>query len=354
MILTDNNQTNRQETNSVNFAVIGAGISGLTLANKMNALGYTIAVIEKARGTGGRLSSKRVKNSNQQTMAFDLGCTSFSGKSAEFKAQLDYWHQVGVLAPWLTDKQGYSHYVACSRNSSLTRYLSQGIDCYFSTQITEIKMHNGLWELLYIDSTDGSESRIYADNVVFATPSVQALALVPRQLEMKARLTDVTNEPQWVLAVEVSNPDLNIDDMSFPDSELIHSISIESNKPTREHSRQSKILQIQTTAQWSSKFIDRDKQTVEGLIIKELELITKQSLIITNRYLHRWLYSTVSCGVELENPYLWNKCGIGLIGDYFDNEHFGIEASWHSAIALVNHLSNIGDCQTSVRAHEYD
>jgi heterodisulfide reductase subunit A-like polyferredoxin len=41
----------------LDFAVIGAGIAGLTAASKINDLGFVVGVFEKARGTGGRMSS---------------------------------------------------------------------------------------------------------------------------------------------------------------------------------------------------------------------------------------------------------------------------------------------------------
>ena len=42
------------------IAIIGAGIAGATLANRLNSSGFTVDIFEKSRGTGGRLASTRV------------------------------------------------------------------------------------------------------------------------------------------------------------------------------------------------------------------------------------------------------------------------------------------------------
>ncbi|NRA23883.1 MAG: NAD(P)-binding protein [Oleispira sp.] len=349
----DNTHTNTIIKEELDFAVIGAGIAGLTFANKMHSLGFSTQVFEKSRGTGGRISSKKVHNSGQQEMAFDLGCVSFSAKSLPFKSQLECWHQIGVISPWLEDEQGILYYVANSRNSSLTRYLSKHLDCHFSTRITSINNNNGVWKLLCC-RTDKEQTIVYANNIVLATPSAQAFDLLPNQLKMKDQLSNVVLEPQWVLAVELNNPQLNFSDVYFPNSEIIHSISIESNKPTRQHSRDSKILQIQTTTTWSHRNLEKNIHTIENDILKELEYISNQSLTVINSYLHRWLYSTVSHGLGLPKPYSWHTSGIGLICDYFDNKHFGIEASWLSAVALANNLADICEHKTATSRTDQD
>ena len=42
----------------IDFAVIGSGISGATISNKLNKK-YSVKVFEKAKGVGGRSSFKR-------------------------------------------------------------------------------------------------------------------------------------------------------------------------------------------------------------------------------------------------------------------------------------------------------
>ncbi len=45
----------------IDFAVIGSGISGATISDKLNKK-YSVKVFEKAKGVGGRSSFKRFKD----------------------------------------------------------------------------------------------------------------------------------------------------------------------------------------------------------------------------------------------------------------------------------------------------
>ena len=49
------------------IAIIGAGISGLTLANRLNST-FEVVVLEKSRGIGGRMATRQA-----EPFAFDHG-----------------------------------------------------------------------------------------------------------------------------------------------------------------------------------------------------------------------------------------------------------------------------------------
>src|SRR4028118_2371524 len=42
-------------------AVIGAGMAGLSCAQRLRQAGYSVAVVEKSRGAGGRVATRRVQ-----------------------------------------------------------------------------------------------------------------------------------------------------------------------------------------------------------------------------------------------------------------------------------------------------
>ena len=62
------------------FCIIGAGISGATIANLLNRK-HKVDLYEKARGPGGRSSFKRL----DKVRGFDHGAQYFSPKTVEFK-----------------------------------------------------------------------------------------------------------------------------------------------------------------------------------------------------------------------------------------------------------------------------
>lgn len=88
----------------MNIAVIGAGLSGLWLANRLQAEGHTVTVFEKSRGTGGRMASKRFTYSEEGqapvTWRADLGAQYFTARSAWFVGEVEAWQRKGWVACW--------------------------------------------------------------------------------------------------------------------------------------------------------------------------------------------------------------------------------------------------------------
>jgi renalase len=329
----------------LDFAVIGAGIAGLTAASEISRRGYKLAVFEKARGTGGRLSSKRVANADGKFMAFDLGCVSLTGATESFSQQLKDWHLKGVIEPWCNDDQELTHYVAVPRNSALTRYLSKNLACHFSTQVSSIKHIDNIWHLFTQDD-DGERLLIKSRNVIIATPSPQAFNLLPAGSHLKHELEKVEVGAQWVMGLELDNTLSSAHPILYPNSDIIFSISQESRKPKRrdnlahgDHVYGSTILQIQATSDWTRQHLELTHEQVSSALLGELEHHIQPPIGIINAYVHRWLYSCVVAGVDTTSGYLWDEDGLGLIGDYLSNNAYGVESAWLSGKQLADWLT---------------
>jgi renalase len=329
----------------LDFAVIGAGVAGLTVANRVSVKGYSVAVFEKARGTGGRLSSKRVAGDNDEFMAFDLGCVSITGESDAFSDQLEDWHSKGILEPWCVDYQNLTHYVAVSRNSALTRHLSKNLDCHFSIRVSSIRRVNGIWHLFTIENED-EKLLAMAKNVIIAAPPAQAFDLLPDNSHLKAELEKVEVGAQWVMGLEIDNTLSSSHPIQYPQSDIIYSISQESRKPGRRDSESHHendlgpiILQVQASSDWTHRHLDSTKEQVITALSAELEHCIQQPLKVINAYAHRWLYSCVTQGLEIREGYLWDEEGLGLIGDYLSKGYYGVESAWLSGKQLADWLT---------------
>lgn len=320
----------------LDYAVIGAGIAGLTAASELKRLGYSLAVFEKARGTGGRLSSKRVAYDNGQAMAFDLGCVSITGKSDAFIRQLQHWQQKGVIEPWWINNDNQTHYVAVSRNSGLTRYLSSGIESLFSTRVSSVKRINNVWHL-YTEVGIKETLLATAKNVIIATPPAQAYDLLPPDSAFRQELAEVKVGAQWVMALEIDNDVSNLPAILYPNSDILFSISQENKKPGRKG--ESTVLQIQAQESWTSRHLEAPHESVSSALISALEDQLRSPLNIINAYVHRWLYSRIVKGISTPAGYLWDGHGLGLIGDYFNTEYDGVESSWLSGVQLIENIA---------------
>ena len=64
----------------LDFCIIGSGVSGSTIANLLSKK-YSVQILDKARGPGGRASNKRFKDN----LSFDHGVQYISPKTEKFK-----------------------------------------------------------------------------------------------------------------------------------------------------------------------------------------------------------------------------------------------------------------------------
>lgn len=124
------------------IAIIGAGIGGLTLAREL-AKKANVTLFEKARGVGGRMSTRYA-----DPFYFDHGAQCFTARSKEFQAFLKPYMDAGIVAEWKgkvinlelgkkeTKRMWFEpHLVASPNMNSLCKKLAEGINIFFSKRL---------------------------------------------------------------------------------------------------------------------------------------------------------------------------------------------------------------------------
>ncbi len=108
---------------SFDAIIIGAGICGLAIADRLRKQGQSFVILEKSRGIGGRIATRRVKTDQGQELTFDHGAqffklvnkTTVSQVSNASSVKLELLEQAktsGVASLWFS--QGESKYYSCS------------------------------------------------------------------------------------------------------------------------------------------------------------------------------------------------------------------------------------------------
>ncbi|WP_374690365.1 FAD-dependent oxidoreductase [Accumulibacter sp.] len=77
------------------LALIGAGIAGLSCATLLQQAGLEVSLFDKARGVGGRMSSRRGDG-----WQCDHGAQYFTARQPEFRAEVARWQRAGVAGQW--------------------------------------------------------------------------------------------------------------------------------------------------------------------------------------------------------------------------------------------------------------
>ncbi|MFH1499396.1 MAG: FAD-dependent oxidoreductase [Verrucomicrobiota bacterium] len=147
--------------------VIGAGIAGLLLARRLKQAGCDVLVLEKSRGFGGRMATKRVGPA-----VFDQGAQYFTAKSPQFQALVAEWCERGWAEPWTAG--GHRRFVGRPGMTAIPKGLAEGLRVLRQHKVTAARRHEcGCWEL---DVEDHGIVR--AERLLLTAPLPQSLALL--------------------------------------------------------------------------------------------------------------------------------------------------------------------------------
>ena len=70
----------------------GAGLCGATVAHHLARHGVSVTIVDKARGPGGRMSSRRSPEGR-----YDHGAQSFTARDPRFLRQVRVWEAAGLI-----------------------------------------------------------------------------------------------------------------------------------------------------------------------------------------------------------------------------------------------------------------
>jgi predicted NAD/FAD-dependent oxidoreductase len=102
--------------------IVGAGLAGLTAARHLASAGVKTLVVDKGRGVGGRLATRRIG-----TATLDHGAQFFTVRDERFAAEVETWLADGVVDIWchgFGSSDGHPRYRAVRGMNSIARHLA--------------------------------------------------------------------------------------------------------------------------------------------------------------------------------------------------------------------------------------
>lgn len=321
------------------IAIIGTGISGLTVANQLKQQ-TTIALFEKSRGVSGRMSTRYA-----DPFQFDHGAQDFTIRDPAFKEFLAPYIESGLLQQWKPklmllekDKQPEErqwsdiHYVPTPKMNSLCIKLAEDLNVKLNTEIINIEKKDNLW-FLY-----SKDNNVYGpfDWVITSIPVAQTIKLLPTAFTEQTSIKDVVMAGCYSVMIAMEQPFPWQWQAAIVKNSPISWMAINSNKPERD--TQNTLL-VQTDNQWAEDRIDADTAEIQSIIIKELSCLLSYDFSKTNYITtHRWHYADTkqSAGVDY---HLDQDQKLGACGDWFIKGR--VEAAFLSAYRLSKKLGTI-------------
>ncbi|MDP8952924.1 MAG: FAD-dependent oxidoreductase [Actinomycetota bacterium] len=272
--------------------VVGAGLSGLTAAQKLQEAGVRVTVLEREDKVGGRMRTELLGGG-----VFDHGAQFFTVRDDRFEEMVQGWVSAGVAGVWTRgfadasgEKQedGYPRYKGTDGMTAVAEHVARGLDVRTGSEVTGLDADPRGWKAV------AGELTYPADALVLATPVPPALRLIDNNgvsLPAGARraLEGIGYDPCIAVLALLDGPG------SVPEpggvqigDEPLFWLADNRKKGISE----APAVTIHAGPEFSREHADSDDATAAGLLLEEAKDYVGAE--ITATAVHRWEYSWVA------------------------------------------------------------
>ena len=313
-------------------------MSGLLAANKLQEAGWRVTVLDKGRGVGGRMATRRFGGGS-----FDHGAQFFTARSDEFKEMVEDWRKAGAAEEWSRgfadpegnpNEDGHPRYRGAEGMTSVPKHLARGLDVRTGEKVVRVDEDGGTWRL---ETETGTEAT--GDALIVTAPVPQALQIVGSgEYELpgpvREQLERISYDPCLALMVLLDGPS----GVPEPGGVQIKSEPLDwigDNK--LKGISEVPAITIHAGPEWSRKHFEDDEAEITAALLGFAGNMVGANVVSTQ--LARWRYSWVS--EPHPEPFLLaqNAPALAFCGDSFGQAK--VEGASLSGLAAAGAL--LGD-----------
>jgi len=351
----------RRPTREMKVAIIGAGIAGSACARTLVDHGVDVTLIEKSRGAGGRMSTRR-----GEFGAFDHGAQYFTARDPRFREKIAGWIEEGVVRPWNARFAEFgvegakrttppTRYVGVPSMSGLCGYLAEGIQLETSSRVVGLLRDEAGW-VVRTSQADSVESLLGPFDVVLSTaPAPQTAALFgPQSQAMASIASRIAMRATW--SVMLASP--HRIELPFDHAEVLAGakgcgdalawISRVSSKPGRDANEFDRWALL-ARPEWSEERLERTPSDVAPEIFAAFVQLCRNAGVEAPQpahlLAHRWRFALASREGGPTSVFDVQQ-GLGMAGDWLRGTR--VEDAYLSGVALAGRV--LGG--TTARARE--
>ena len=320
----------------IKIAIIGAGFSTSVLSCYLNE--KDIKIFEKARGPGGRSSTRKVDDIG----VFDHGLQYISPKDKNFSEFLKLnksvkqWDgdfveidgKVSVLPP--SEKL-----IGITGNNDFVKSNINLDQCHFKTRIDKIEYQNDYWKLI-----DDSSNEHLAKKIILTLPQEQTNILI-KDLDLKFEIKENFMKPCFTVMLALKeSPIFKHSGYAIKNNKIISWCANESSKFRDLNNKDLTLLTLQTTEEYGFANFKRYRENKEHIlneILSEfLDIFKIDDSEVIHKNVHGWLYAFSE---NQSSEVFWDdKKYIGITGDWFTGGR--AENAWINAKLLSEKINN--------------
>lgn len=313
-------------------AVIGAGVAGIACANALQGNGLRITVLEKSRGLGGRLATRRV----DEGVTFDHGAQYFTARSPEFRRMAEQSIAQGCVDYWRPEhcetqpSAGRDWLIGVPTMNALIKPLAEGVDIRLNREVAAVVRDGRGWRVHYSNDCDST----FFDRVVCTAPAPQAAVLFRDEPGIARSLAKVSVAPCWALMISFAAPfDPGFEARKFTCGDVAW-VARNSSKPGRSTENDCWVLHASPT--WSQRHLEQDRERIAPMMIDLLADLANVPLPeCVHISAHRWRYALTTNA--LGAPFLCSSDrSLFLGGDWCLGAR--IESAYESGRAMAKAL----------------
>jgi hypothetical protein len=294
----------------IDVAVIGAGLAGLTCARQLQEAGYSVVVVEKSQGLGGRVATRRFAEARA-----DHGLRYLENQGPRSQQLIETLATHGILQVWTDQIHEYqdSHlalapdnhprFVAEPGMTAIAKFLGRDLTIWRSQLVTAIApQEDQQWSIQLKPIGNEERPPLQAKGIVVAIPAPQALALLTPLVQhglsadILAGLEAVEFDP--CISAIVSFPpefaakldDVSWRSVSFPNDSVLKWVGLDSSKRLN---APAPVIVVHSQPDFAQTWLDATDLAAAGeqMLTRAAQVLLPWLNSPQTMQVHRWRYA---------------------------------------------------------------
>lgn len=319
--------------------VVGGGIAGIIAARRLQKKGITVTLVEKSKGFGGRMATRRVGEA-----VFDHGAQFLTVHGMFFRVVVEDLQDQGLIKAWsrgflngdrILSSDGYLRFCGSQGMAPIAKALAEPLQVCLQETVTRIVPQSEHWE---VESESGQ--RWQADGLILTPPLPQSLQLLekseyPVESELLQRLKGVKYDPVIVSMAVLDGPSGLPEPGGLVQSDPMSPIAWLADNQQKGISALPAVT-IQGTAHFSRNQWKNDKDQAGKLLWEAAKPMLKAHCLELD--VHRWRFAQVQDPLPESYLVLQEGPPLLLAGDAFGDRFHPIEGAANSGLEAAKYL----------------